>query len=301
MKRDGTTGRGGNLAASRRLVCGHLIAGLCIWAAAPAVPAKPPADKPSPLDNWQATTKELLERLAENHLLPPSTPETRSQFIQAILKTLTRDGMLEPARKPNAASRNPGPNDTPQATTLGNQLRYLRLRQLGEGSAERIRRNNEQHESGAPRGLILDLRGASGDAAEEVTRCVEAVRALALPVAVLVDGETSRMAERLAAELRTTCAAVVIGSATRGTPFPARRISLSGGEIISIPDVPAAETRQTHWVPQPLEPDVLVETEDKSSPPDGADRRPPPLDMRNDLCVRRAVDLLTAIHAFDGE
>ena len=112
----------------------------------------------------------------------------------------------------------------------------------------------EQTES-MPRGLVLDLRYAGGRSYDEVARVVglfagkgkpvievngamlesqNPAEPLGIPVVVLVNRETSRAAEALAAALRQVGRAVIIGQSTAGKAWTYRETVLPTGQKLQI-------------------------------------------------------------------
>lgn len=132
----------------------------------------------------------------------------------------------------------------------------LRVARVAAGLADQIRVAHEKLDAAnGLKGLVLDLRFATGDdyaaaagAAdlflkkerallswrENELRSRAKTNALTLPLAVLVNRQTTGAAEALAAVLRETDVALVIGSATAGRAHLFKEFELSNGRRIRI-------------------------------------------------------------------
>jgi hypothetical protein len=83
-------------------------------------------------------------------------------------------------------------------------------------------------------GAVLDLRFASGDDFASATTMAKSIKALANPLAVLVNVETRDAAEALAAALRETGAGLIIGAATAGESAAFKELPLQNGGRLRI-------------------------------------------------------------------
>lgn len=133
---------------------------------------------------------------------------------------------------------------------------YIRLGLIGEGCGEQVRaRYRDLVTSNRLSGLVLDLRMAQGGdyaAALEVAdqflfqevpllnwgeglkRSRNKEDAISLPVAVLVNGDTGGGAEALAAMLRQSGIALLIGGKTSGTAGIQQAFALTNGQFLKI-------------------------------------------------------------------
>lgn len=143
-----------------------------------------------------------------------------------------------------------------ECTIYRESVGYWRLGRLDSGTASQFR---DQYRSvratNTLSGLVLDLRSAGGndyDAAaaiadlfhseemplmnwgEGLKRSTQKDDAIPLPVAVLLGGETGGSAEALAAVLKETGVALLIGSSTAGTAGVQQSFPLSGGGFLRI-------------------------------------------------------------------
>jgi C-terminal processing protease CtpA/Prc len=168
-----------------------------------------------------------------------------------------------------------------KSNVFDGDIGYVRVERVGEGLASAVREACAK--LGATNklgGVILDLRYADGDdyasaaATAEVfikkdqpllnwgngmVRSKEKGDAISVPVAVLVNRRTSRAAEALAAVLRETGTALVLGSITAGQAMIAQEFPLKNGERLRIATAPVQLGDGSALSAQGLKPDILVE------------------------------------------
>lgn len=143
-----------------------------------------------------------------------------------------------------------------QSRVFDSAFAYLRVERVGEGLAKELSAAyGELSATNRLKGLVLDLRFANGDdysAAAAVADLFLAgaqplldwgnglveskakTDAIKLPLAILVNRQTSVAAEALAAVLRATGAGLVIGSSTAGRATLGREFPLQNGERLRI-------------------------------------------------------------------
>ena len=130
------------------------------------------------------------------------------------------------------------------------------------------------------KGLVLDLRYASGldysaavgiadrffgseqplvDWGEGVKKSTEKPKAISGPVAVLVNAETRGAAEALAAILRHTDVALLIGTNTAGQAAMAKEFTLKTGQRLRIAVAPLKVGDGKELAPGGLKPDIGIE------------------------------------------
>ena len=100
-------------------------------------------------------------------------------------------------------------------------------------------------------GVVLDLRFAGGDDSATVQAQAQAIKAMARPLTILVNGETRGAAETLAAALRTADAGLIIGSPTAGASATFKELPLPDGERLRINTTNRQSTTQ-------VQPDIVV-------------------------------------------
>ena len=167
-----------------------------------------------------------------------------------------------------------------QSAVLEEDIAYLRVGRVGDGLAKAI--------SGAMqalaatnklKGVVLDLRFASGDDYAAVAATADLFVANArplldwgngvvksekkydiinLPVAVLVNRETGGAAEALAAVLRETGVAIILGGTTAGNAMIAEEFTLANGQRLRIATSPVKLGDGTALSTAGVKPDIEV-------------------------------------------
>lgn len=143
-----------------------------------------------------------------------------------------------------------------QSRVFDNVFAYLRVERVGEGLAKDISAAySELSATNSLKGLVLDLRFANGndysaaaamadlflagtqpllDWGNGMVESKTKTDAIKLPLAILVNQQTSVAAEALAAVLRATGAGLVIGSSTAGLATLGREFPLQNGGRLRI-------------------------------------------------------------------
>ena len=151
-----------------------------------------------------------------------------------------------------------GTNTVSKVETYDEDYLRITVKAVEHGLAGQIRGAiEESNEKKAPRGVVVDLRYATGRSYPELARVaglfaeaglpvieidggmIESENSgelFEMPVIVLVNGETSRAAEALAAVLRHSGNAIVIGQRTAGKAWTYRETVLSSGQKLQIAD-----------------------------------------------------------------
>jgi hypothetical protein len=161
------------------------------------------------------------------------------------------------------------------------EILLLRMREVAQGSEEAIRSLYDKFSAtNKIKGVVLDLRYASGqdyDAAADVSSLFlrKAVplfnsgdgmisskpkpNPITVPVAVLVNKETSGSAEALAAALRHTGAGLILGSQTAGKAMMGKMFKLSNGQQLKIAVAPVELAGGGELNAAGIRPDISVE------------------------------------------
>jgi hypothetical protein len=158
----------------------------------------------------------------------------------------------------NSPSSDAGPEDslTGRTAVYGESYGYVRVARVATGLADRIKSTFEKLDAtNKLKGLVLDLRYAGGrdylaaanaadrfvskeqpllDWDEGSAHATAKAEAISVPLAVLVNQQTAGAAEALAAVLRETDAAVLIGSRTAGQAQVFKEFDLSNGQRLRI-------------------------------------------------------------------
>jgi hypothetical protein len=157
---------------------------------------------------------------------------------------------------------------------------YVRVGRVAGGLAEAIVAAWEKLNTAEKlKGLILDLRFAAGEdyaAAGEVAdrfltkehmlltwdggsvRSKKKTDALTMPLTVLINGQTSGAAEALAAVLRETGAALLIGNATAGEAQVYKEFELSNGQRLRVAASPVRVGEDEEAMAKGIAPDIFV-------------------------------------------
>ena len=128
-------------------------------------------------------------------------------------------------------------------------------------------------------GLVFDLRSAQGLNYEAAANAVDAyftndsilldlgntklrssakTNAIQLPIAVLVNGETSAAAEAFAVMLRQSRLGLIVGAPTRGRTFQFNQFILSNGQAVRIATSPVKIGDGTELGGKKIQPDIKV-------------------------------------------
>jgi C-terminal processing protease CtpA/Prc len=167
-----------------------------------------------------------------------------------------------------------------QTTIFEGDIAYLRIAQVEDGLAKAVSAAYQQLKStNKVSGIVLDLRYAGGSdyaaAAATVDLFVtksqpllnwgkgvesshEKNDAVAVPVAVLVNHETSGAAEALAAMVRETDAGLILGRPTAGEAMVTQDFPLKDGEELRIASAPVTLGDGTALSAQGVKPDIDV-------------------------------------------
>lgn len=173
-----------------------------------------------------------------------------------------------------------------KATTLEGDIAYVRVRRVEDGLVQKVREACEiLSATNKLKGLVLDLRYAAGqdypavealadyfvkndqpllDWGNGMVRSKNSSPGFSSPVAVLVNGETAGSAEALAAVLRETDAALLLGGKTAGRAAVAEEFPLKNGERLRIATAPIQLGDGTLLGTNGVNPDITV----KVSPQD---------------------------------
>lgn len=223
-----------------------------------------------------ADFKEVYD-LVRVHLRGLSPAELEQAAVQGLLTALQPRVQLLSNGAPAKAT---AARLVPLARTFEDNVAYVRIEGVEAGLAEAV---NAAHralaETNKPVGLVLDLRFADGDdyaAAVGVTglflktekavldwgggvvRTKPAAGTIALPVAVLVNRQTTGAAEALAAALREAGAALILGGRTAGMAAMREEFPLKNGQKLLIATAPVKLANGTALSPQGVKPDIEV-------------------------------------------
>lgn len=247
-----------------------LAAGLLSLFAAPRAFPADAADPPAP------DFKEVYE-LIRQHLTGVSETELNRAAVQGLLSGLGPRVSL--AADPSPAPLAEGAL-VPKANLFGGSIGYLRIARVADGLPKAVRDAYARlSSSNSLAGLVVDLRFAGGldyaaaagtadlflpkergllDCGQGMMRSTAKTDAIAVPVAIMVNRETSGAAEALAAVLRQTGSALLLGNRTAGQAMIAQDFPLHDGEHLRIATAPIRLADGASLSTEGLQPDIQV-------------------------------------------
>jgi hypothetical protein len=222
--------------------------------------------------------KEVYD-LIRAHLSGMSEAQLNEAAVRALLSVLApRVSLVTNGVAANASAEKAL---VTKSNVFDGEIGFVRVQRVGEGLATSVLETYKKLGAADKlNGLILDLRYADGDDYASAVATADLfikkdlalldwgtgmVRskakgdAIALPVAVLVNRQTSAAAEALAAVLRETGAALILGSSTAGRAMIAQEFPLKNGDRLRIATAPV-KLGDGSAMPAPgLKPDITVE------------------------------------------
>lgn len=263
---------------------------LCWALAVPADESVPAAALAPAIEH---ALRDLLQEMRARQLVPEDEAALGRTACQALLDVFATGGRVVPGEtEPPSATAASAPLIA-AAYPLGGRFGYLRIAGVESGLPGELSGARARLSAGNEGGMVVDLREAAGNDLDAAGECAAILGSGGLPLVAIVNGHTQGAAEVLAGRLREGQGAVLVGEATRGLPFAMRPVRLDGGLEVLLPDVPPGAK------PSPLHPDVPCSGNAVRA---GAEPRPwegaLPRGSTSDECLRRAVDLLTAIATF---
>jgi C-terminal processing protease CtpA/Prc len=227
--------------------------------------------------NTPPDLQEVYDLLKAN-LTGVSDADLNGAAVDGLLTSLRGKVTLLPADRV-VGEQATGPLLT-RTTLLEDDVAYLRVGRIADGLAQEISAAHEAlSRTNKLKGLVLDLRFAGG---EDFTAAAAAAdlfvakerplldwgngmekskdkdNAVKLPVAVLVNRDTSGAAEALAAVLRETGSGLILGGTTAGGAMTTRDFPLKNGQRLRIASVPVKLGDGTPMSAQGVKPDIEV-------------------------------------------
>lgn len=218
-------------------------------------------------------------QVIQAHLGGTSEAELNRNAVQALVSAFgTKVALITNATGSAAANQGPALSRT---NLFDNEIGYIRIKRVDD-SLTRSLRDEFARLSGTNelKGLILDLRFAQGSdyaaAAATADLFIGKERpllnwgggviqsksksdAITVPVAVLINSRTAAAAEALAAVLRETGSALLLGNRTAGEAMMAQEYPLSDGSRLRIAIAPIDLGDGTAISSQGVKPDISVE------------------------------------------
>ncbi len=208
---------------------------------------------------------------------------SEAQLNQAALRALIAGLAPRVSLVTNGAASKPEAAAPPvsKSCLFDGDIGYVRVGRVGDGLAGAVREAcTKLAATNKLGGVILDLRYADGDdyASAAATadlfikkdqpllnwgngmvRSKEKANAISVPLAALVNRQTSRAAEALAAVLRAAGVALILGSNTAGQAMIAQEFPLKNGERLRIATTPVQLGDGSALAGQGVKPDIVVE------------------------------------------
>ncbi len=216
--------------------------------------------------------------LMRAHLSGESAAELNRAAVEGLLHELGGRVRLEAATEPT--SNQASAPLVSRTNVFEGNIAYLRVREVSEGLAQAVRRAwDGLRQTNHLIGTVLDLRYAGGDdyASAAATaglflsqaeplldwghgmvKSAAKSDAIGLPVAVLVNGQTSGAAEALAAVLRQTGRGLILGGVTSGQAMVQKAFLLRSGQRLWIATTPVRLGDGTELGAEGLKPDIAV-------------------------------------------
>lgn len=195
--------------------------------------------------------------LISKHLAGESETQLNRDAVQGLLQQLHNKVTLVP--RPGATGA-PAASNAPvltKSSLYDGPVAYLRVGHVGEGLASQITTSLQKLEASTNhlKGLVLDLRYADGhdygqaaavadlfaskekpllDWGKGMVQSKPKAEPITLPVAVLINGQTTAAAEALAAALRELDRGILIGTNTAGQAAMSQEFPLKDGQYLRI-------------------------------------------------------------------
>ncbi|HWY75881.1 MAG TPA: S41 family peptidase, partial [Verrucomicrobiae bacterium] len=236
-----------------------------------------PAGVRADVTNNMPDFKEVYD-LIRSHLAGETTAALDQAAVRGLLNQLhSKVSLVNDSSETNSSSQ---ASLVVKSATYDGPVGYVRIGHVGEGLATQISSAvKELNANNRLKGLVLDLRyggghdyaAASAAADLFLTREVPLLNwgngsanstvktdAISLPVAVLVNDQTSAAAEALAAVLRETDRALVIGSNTAGEATVDQEFPLKNGQRLRIATATLKLGDGEILSPEGVKPDIQV-------------------------------------------
>jgi hypothetical protein len=221
--------------------------------------------------------REVYE-LVRSNLVGMSEAELNREALQAFTSALGSRVSIEAAGQ-GSKGTNLGVLVS-RTNCFDGGIAYVRVSRVAEGLSNALQNAYQQFENnGQVRGLVLDLRFTDGedyaaaagaadlflrterpllDWGQGLVNSSEKAKGISVPVAVLINKQTSRASEALAAVLRQTGAGLLLGSRTAGDAMVPREFTLKTGQRLLIASIPVRVGDGT-TLKNGVKPDIAVE------------------------------------------
>jgi hypothetical protein len=220
--------------------------------------------------------KEVYD-LVRAHLPGITDAELNRAAVEGLLASLgSRVALVS-----ESSSEKSGSSLVSRTNVFENAIAYLRVGGVEEGLGPALRGAYDAMAANRElKGVVLDLRYAGGgnyaaaadagdlflkqerpllDWGQGVARSKAKADAVSVPVAVLVNRQTSGAAEALAAVLRETGAGLILGGKTAGEAMGGREYPLANGQRLRIAETPVKLGNGSAISSRGLQPDISVQ------------------------------------------
>jgi hypothetical protein len=227
----------------------------------------------------QAPDFQEVYGLVQAHLAGMSEAELNRAAVEGLISALNPRVSL--VTKDLPASGRPERPLVRKSSLFENDIAYVRVGRVEDGLAKAVREACQRlGVTNKLKGVVLDLRFTGGenyaaaagvaelfikkeqpllDWGNGMVRSKPGDDAIAVPVAVLVNHQTARAAEALAAVLREAGAALLLGSKTAGQAMIAQEFPLKNGGRLRLATTPIQLGDGSPMALQGLKPDIAVE------------------------------------------
>jgi Fe-S cluster biosynthesis and repair protein YggX len=260
----------------------------------------------------EALLKELREILPllhkEGFIKPASMKTHHSKAIESFLEAFNIHGKYVPAGATvDQTTQTEASAEELEAmihqTTHKSYIQYMSTRTMSDNVAQKLTQHIEELSKDIMC-LIFDFRYTEGHAPEKLEALENKLVKKELPVAFLVNGQTSGAAELLIKVLESERPKqiVIIGQNSAGAPFPLKPRELSNGAELFLPSQNGSFGNDQEWPPQPIQVNIAIEKAVMKE--ELKDWEAPETELidetrlNHDEALRRAVELMIAVRTF---
>lgn len=216
--------------------------------------------------------------LVREHLADANDAELNRVAVQSFLSALAPRVMLVDSSTTGQVNNAVLVNKT---SLFDGPIAYLRIGQVDSGLDKAVRAAwNQTVRTNKVSGLVIDLRFAGGtdyaaavaaadlfikkqqpllDWGKGMVRSTEKAETIDVPLAILVNQQTTSAAEALAAILRQAGVGLIVGSRTAGQALISQDYALTDGRQLRIATTPIQLGDGSSLASQGIKPDIVVE------------------------------------------
>ena len=226
---------------------------------------------------------EKLINLLESNLYNYDVESVDAAAVEGLLRELEGQVIHTPEPGESDVDTPPKSKSLKKVETYDDAFLYLQIGSIDEGADSELQEAITSATSGAsqPEGIILDFRFAEGRAYTSVPSVVglfhpgrsalfsmkgESFESspssdpVNLPLAILVNSETSRAAELAAASFKQIRKAIIIGQKSSGQTFYFEKFELDGGGTLEVARSPVEMADGSPLSQAGIEPDIRIDS-----------------------------------------